>query len=90
MALFFFVIGMEVRREWSLGELRDRTRVTLPVHRRDRRRHCAARWCLVLPHRGVATDTVGGRSSQLTRRSCSAAIAIVGPDRPRPSCACSC
>jgi Na+/H+ antiporter NhaA len=31
MALFFFVIGLEVRREWSLGELRDRSRVTVPV-----------------------------------------------------------
>ena len=31
MALFFFVIGMEVRREWSIGELKDRTRVTVPV-----------------------------------------------------------
>jgi Na+/H+ antiporter NhaA len=31
MALFFFVIGMEVRREWSIGELRDRSRVTVPV-----------------------------------------------------------
>ena len=31
MALFFFVIGLEVRREWSLGELRDRSRVTIPV-----------------------------------------------------------
>jgi Na+/H+ antiporter NhaA len=31
MALFFFVIGMEVRREWAIGELRDRSRVTVPV-----------------------------------------------------------
>lgn len=31
MALFFFVIGMEVRREWSIGELKDRTRVSVPV-----------------------------------------------------------
>jgi Na+/H+ antiporter NhaA len=31
MALFFFVIGLEVRRELSIGELRDRSRVTVPV-----------------------------------------------------------
>ncbi|MDW5596437.1 Na+/H+ antiporter NhaA [Conexibacter stalactiti] len=31
MALFFFVIGLEVRREWAIGELRDRSRVTVPV-----------------------------------------------------------
>jgi len=31
MALFFFVIGMEVRRELSMGELTDRRRVTVAV-----------------------------------------------------------
>jgi Na+/H+ antiporter NhaA len=31
MALFFFVIGLEVRRELSVGELTDRRRVALPV-----------------------------------------------------------
>jgi Na+/H+ antiporter NhaA len=31
MSLFFFVIGLEARRELDLGELRDRRRVTLPV-----------------------------------------------------------
>ena len=31
MALFFFVIGLEVRRELSVGELTDRRRVALPL-----------------------------------------------------------
>ncbi len=31
MALFFFVIGMEVRREMAMGELRDRRRVLVAV-----------------------------------------------------------
>jgi Na+/H+ antiporter NhaA len=31
MVLFFFVIGLEVRRELSLGELTDRRRVTVPA-----------------------------------------------------------
>jgi Na+/H+ antiporter NhaA len=31
MALFFFVVGLEVRRELSVGELTDRTRVRLPL-----------------------------------------------------------
>jgi Na+/H+ antiporter NhaA len=31
MALFFFVIGLEVRRELSIGELTDRRRVTIPA-----------------------------------------------------------
>jgi Na+/H+ antiporter NhaA len=31
MTFFFFVVGLEARREFDLGELRDRRRVTLPV-----------------------------------------------------------
>src|SRR5579864_4647281 len=31
MTLFFFVVGLEARREFDLGELRDRRRVTLPL-----------------------------------------------------------
>ncbi|MFI6935366.1 Na+/H+ antiporter NhaA [Streptomyces sp. NPDC050287] len=31
MTLFFFVVGLEARREFDLGELRERRRVTLPV-----------------------------------------------------------
>ncbi|MGH3246221.1 MAG: Na+/H+ antiporter NhaA, partial [Trebonia sp.] len=30
MALFFLVVGLEARREWDIGELRVRSRVTLP------------------------------------------------------------
>jgi Na+/H+ antiporter NhaA len=31
MALFFYVIGLEIRREWSMGELRDRRAAALPA-----------------------------------------------------------
>ena len=31
MTFFFFVIGLEVRREFDVGELRERRRLTLPV-----------------------------------------------------------
>ncbi|MFF3455277.1 Na+/H+ antiporter NhaA [Streptomyces sp. NPDC002730] len=31
MTLFFFVVGLEARREFDMGELRERRRVTLPV-----------------------------------------------------------
>ncbi len=31
MAFFFFVVGLEARREFDIGELRERSRVTLPL-----------------------------------------------------------
>src|ERR671919_35783 len=31
MAFFFFVVGLEVRREFDMGELRDRRRAAVPV-----------------------------------------------------------
>src|SRR5256885_9054689 len=31
MTLFFFVVGLEARREFDIGELRQRSRVVLPV-----------------------------------------------------------
>ncbi|MEW2132021.1 Na+/H+ antiporter NhaA [Streptomyces sp. NPDC005435] len=31
MALFFFVVGLEARREFDMGELRQRSRMTLPL-----------------------------------------------------------
>ena len=31
MTLFFFVVGLEARREFDLGELRERRRVALPL-----------------------------------------------------------
>lgn len=31
MTLFFFVVGLEARREFDMGELRERSRVTLPL-----------------------------------------------------------
>ncbi|MGH3049311.1 MAG: Na+/H+ antiporter NhaA, partial [Gaiellaceae bacterium] len=31
MALFFFVVGLEARREFDMGELRDRRRLVLPL-----------------------------------------------------------
>ena len=37
MAFFFFVVGLEIRREFDMGELRERRRVATPVLAADRR-----------------------------------------------------
>ena len=37
MTFFFFVVGLEARREFDLGELRERRRLALPLARRARR-----------------------------------------------------
>ena len=37
MTFFFFVVGLEARREFDLGELRDRRRLAMPRARRPRR-----------------------------------------------------
>ena len=31
MAIFFFVVGLEIKREWTVGELRDRRQAALPA-----------------------------------------------------------
>jgi Na+/H+ antiporter NhaA len=31
MTMFFFVVGLEARREFDMGELRDRRRLVLPL-----------------------------------------------------------
>ena len=31
MVFFFFIIGLEARREFDMGELRERRRIALPV-----------------------------------------------------------
>ena len=37
MTLFFLVVGLEARREFDLGDLRERRRFVLPARGRDRR-----------------------------------------------------
>ena len=43
MTLFFFVVGLEARREFDMGELRERRRVALPVLAGARRHGRAGR-----------------------------------------------
>jgi Na+/H+ antiporter NhaA len=54
MTLFFFVVGLEARREFDLGELRDRYRVPLPA--------CAALFGMLFPV-GIYMVLNAGKSS---------------------------
>ena len=45
MTIFFFVVGLEIKRELVTGELRDRSRAALPGRGRDRRHGRARRCC---------------------------------------------
>jgi len=64
MALFFFVVGLEVRRELSVGELTDRRRVMLPA--------IAAAGGLVLPvllYLALNPSAPAARSPTMSSRS---------------------
>jgi NhaA family Na+:H+ antiporter len=56
MALFFFVVGLEIKRELVEGELRDRRRAMLPV--------CAALGGMLAPALIYAAFNAGGRGSE--------------------------
>jgi Na+:H+ antiporter, NhaA family len=55
MALFFFVVGLEIKRELVEGELRDPRRAMLPV--------CAALGGMMVPAAIYATFNAGGEAS---------------------------
>src|SRR4051794_8993351 len=53
MTLFFFVVGLEARREFDMGELRERRRLALPL--------AAGVWGVVVPSAGhLALQARGG------------------------------
>lgn len=56
MALFFFVVGLEIKREWVTGELRDRRAAALPA--------VAALGGMVVPAAIYAAINVGGAGSR--------------------------
>ncbi len=88
MALFFFVVGLEARREFDMGELRERKRISLPVLAGvggmavpvliylafNRRADTASGWGIAM-----STDTAFALG----------VLAVVGR-RARPGCASSC
>jgi Na+/H+ antiporter NhaA len=77
MALFFFVIGLEIRRELDMGELRERRRVAVPV--------LAALGGMILPAL-IFTAVTGGRGWGIVIASDTAfvlgVLALVGRSCP--------
>ena len=89
MAFFFFVIGLEARREFDLGELRDRRRVDA-AGRRGARRDARAGRDLPRVQRGPRRRrTAGERRCRRTRRSRSACSRSSAPGSPT-ACAPTC
>ena len=89
MALFFFVIGLEVRREFSVGELTKRRRVLVPLVAGLGGMLLPALLYLVLNPCGEAAHgwgvVIGTDTAFLL-----GALALVGPGSARPSCGSSC
>jgi Na+/H+ antiporter NhaA len=86
MALFFLVVGLEARREWDMGELRVRSRLTLPF--------CAGLGGMVVPiviflaiNAGRPTAHGWGAAASTDTAFALGALALVGgsrlPDRVR-------
>ena len=82
MTFFFFVVGLEARREFDLGELRERRRVALPL--------LAGLGGMVVPvaiyladqRRAARRRTAGASRCRPTPRSRSGMLALVGPRFP--------
>ena len=79
MVVFFFVIGLEVRKEFAIGELVDRSRVVVPlVAGVDGHARAGGDLPGAQPVRRGRGRMGCGRSAP-TPRSCSGVMALVGP-----------
>ena len=86
MTFFFFVVGLEARREFDMGELRERRRLALPLAGRPRRHGRAGRDLPGLQRRPARPRTAGAPRCRPTRRSrsgCSRWSGRAFPDRLR-------
>ena len=88
MALFFFVVGLEARRELDMGELRERKRISLPVLAGVGGMAVPVLIYLAFNRRGDAA-TAGASRCRPTRRSRSACWPS-SAGGPPPACASSC
>ena len=89
MTFFFFVVGLEARREFDMGELRERRRFALPLARRARRDGRAGRDLPRVQRRPARRRTAGAprcRPTPRSRSGCSRSSARAS----RAGCARSC
>ncbi|GGF92964.1 Na(+)/H(+) antiporter NhaA 2 [Rhodococcoides trifolii] len=80
MALFFFVVGLEVKREFAMGELRDRSRAAIPIVAAIAGLALPAALYLVLNPSGEAASAWGVVISTDTAFLLGT-LAIIGPER---------
>ena len=80
MALFFFVIGLEVKREFAMGELRDRSKAAVPLAAAVAGLVLPALLYLLLNPSGAAASAWGVVISTDTAFLLGA-LAVVGPGR---------
>ncbi len=89
MVFFFYVVGLEIRRELSMGELTDKREAADPRPRRARRHGRARARLRRVQRSGPTRCGLGHRRWPPTSPSCSARSRCSGP-AARRSCGCSC
>ena len=82
MTFFFFVVGLEARREFDLGELRERRRSSLPLLAGVGGMAVRGRDLPRVQRRPARPRTAGASRCRPTPRSRSALLALVGPRLP--------
>ena len=82
MPIFFFIIGLEIKRELVIGELSDPKKVVLPVCRRDWRCARSGGHLTRLQHRGCRRSRLGGFRWRRTSRSSWVCLSLLGKRVP--------
>ena len=82
MTFFFFVVGLEARREFDLGELRERRLVALPAARGRRRDGRAGRASTWPSTPGTASAHGWGVAMSTDTAFALGVLALVGPALP--------
>ena len=89
MTFFFFVVGLEARREFDMGELRERRRVALPLAAGLGGMPCRSLIYLAVNAGRAVRRTAGGSRCRRTPRSrsgCSRSSGRASPTGCGPSC----